>query len=139
MHWFTEKLADAHPGWEQLTASGKAYGRLHPLYGNGTTSCVNGPWRDPQLLFPRWSRTQAQKTRTRRAWALRVAPERNGWVGVTVESILRADAQTRLVLPHRHLKRREAVIFHAMCIAFISSTRSPNDPPSIVHLHNQFT
>jgi len=38
---FTDKLADAHPGWEQLTASGKAYGRLHPLYGNGTTFCVN--------------------------------------------------------------------------------------------------
>jgi hypothetical protein len=46
MHWFTDELADAHPGWEQLTGSGKAYGRLHPLYGKGTTFCVNGPWRD---------------------------------------------------------------------------------------------
>jgi len=46
MHWFTDELADAHPGWEQLTANGKAYGRQHPLYGKGTTFCVNSPWRD---------------------------------------------------------------------------------------------
>ncbi len=46
MHWFTYELADQHPGWEQLTSSGKAYGRVHPLYGKGTTFCVNGPWRE---------------------------------------------------------------------------------------------
>ena len=46
MHWFAYDFADQHPGWEQITQTGEAYGRLHPLYGNGTTLCVNSPWRD---------------------------------------------------------------------------------------------
>ncbi|NPV08719.1 MAG: hypothetical protein HPY83_12270 [Anaerolineae bacterium] len=46
MHWFAYEFADQHPGWEQITSTGEAYGRLHPLYGNGTTFCVNSPWRD---------------------------------------------------------------------------------------------
>ncbi len=62
LHWFSKKgqyiaifincnrrlrytFADDHPGWEQTLASGKAYGRVHPLYGNGTTCCVNSEWR----------------------------------------------------------------------------------------------
>ena len=27
-------------------SNGEAYGKVHPLYGNGTTFCVNSPWRD---------------------------------------------------------------------------------------------
>ncbi|MFA6244163.1 MAG: hypothetical protein WC655_24690, partial [Candidatus Hydrogenedentales bacterium] len=46
MHWFDFGFADQHPGWEQIMSSGTAYGRANPLYGNGTTFCVNGPWRD---------------------------------------------------------------------------------------------
>jgi hypothetical protein len=46
MHWFTYEFADQHPGWEQLTSSGKAYGRQNPLYGKGTTFCPNSPWRE---------------------------------------------------------------------------------------------
>ena len=46
MHWFAYDFADAHPGWEQITADGVAYGRKNPLYGGGTTLCVNGGWRD---------------------------------------------------------------------------------------------
>jgi len=44
-HWYSYEFADKHPGWEQLLCNGKAYGRLHPLYGNGTTLCVNSPYR----------------------------------------------------------------------------------------------
>ncbi|MCC6442406.1 MAG: beta-galactosidase trimerization domain-containing protein [Armatimonadetes bacterium] len=46
MHWFSYDFAEAHPGWEQVRADGSAYGRHYPLYGNGTTLCVNSPWRD---------------------------------------------------------------------------------------------
>jgi|YNPMSStandDraft_1061717.scaffolds.fasta_scaffold04088_3 hypothetical protein len=46
MHWFSYEFARAHPGWEQIMSNGEAYGKVHPLYGNGTTFCVNSPWRD---------------------------------------------------------------------------------------------
>lgn len=46
MHWFSFDFADQHPGWEQMASDGVAYGRRNPLYGSGTTLCVNGGWRD---------------------------------------------------------------------------------------------
>lgn len=46
MHWYSYDFARKHPGWEQMMADGSAYGRKHPLYGGGTTFCVNSPWRD---------------------------------------------------------------------------------------------
>ena len=46
MHWYSYEFAAKHPSWEQLTSSGESYGRLFPLYGNGTTLCINSPWRD---------------------------------------------------------------------------------------------
>ena len=46
MHWFAYDWAGQHPGWEQVTVDGVAYGRKNPLYGNGTTLCVNSGWRD---------------------------------------------------------------------------------------------
>lgn len=46
MHWFAYDFADANPGWEQLFSDGTPYGKAHPLYGGGTTFCVNGGWRD---------------------------------------------------------------------------------------------
>lgn len=46
MHWFAYDFADAHPDWEQKTADGASYGRQFPLYGSGSTFCVNGAWRD---------------------------------------------------------------------------------------------
>ena len=46
MHWFSYEFAELNPGWEQLTADGTPYGRVSPLYGSGTTFCVNGGWRD---------------------------------------------------------------------------------------------
>ena len=46
LHWFSYEFAKKHPGWEQITSSGKPYGELYPLYGNGTTFCVNSPWRE---------------------------------------------------------------------------------------------
>jgi hypothetical protein len=46
LHWFGYGFADKHPGWEQMLADGEAYGRRYPLYGAGTTMCVNSPWRD---------------------------------------------------------------------------------------------
>jgi len=46
MHWYSYEFAKMHPDWEQVTSSGQAYGKIHPLYGNGTTFCVNSPWRN---------------------------------------------------------------------------------------------
>jgi len=46
MHWYSYEFAVLHPGWEQLLEDGTPYGRARPLYGGGTTFCVNGPWRD---------------------------------------------------------------------------------------------
>ncbi|MDH7481819.1 MAG: ThuA domain-containing protein [Armatimonadota bacterium] len=46
MHWFSYEFADRNPGWEQVLADGTPYGRVRPLYGNGTTFCVNSGWRD---------------------------------------------------------------------------------------------
>lgn len=46
MHWFAYDFADAHPGWEQVTADGVSYGKINPLYGDGTTLCVNSGWRE---------------------------------------------------------------------------------------------
>lgn len=46
MHWYAPDFAAEHPGWEQLQADGRPYGQAHPLYGYGTTFCVNSPWRN---------------------------------------------------------------------------------------------
>lgn len=46
MHWFAYSFADQHRDWEQKTADGSSYGRQFPLYGDGTTFCVNSGWRD---------------------------------------------------------------------------------------------
>ncbi len=46
MHWFSYDFAAEHSGWEQLLADGTPYGRQNPLYGGGTTFCVNSGWRD---------------------------------------------------------------------------------------------
>lgn len=46
MHWYSYEFGNSHPEWEQRTADGRSYGRIRPLYGSGTTMCVNTPWRD---------------------------------------------------------------------------------------------
>ena len=46
MHWYSCEFADQHPEWEQIMSNGERYGRAHPLYGSGTTFCVNGAWRN---------------------------------------------------------------------------------------------
>ena len=46
MHWYSYEFAEKNPGWEQLCEDGIPYGRKKPLYGNGTTFCVNSPWRN---------------------------------------------------------------------------------------------
>jgi hypothetical protein len=46
MHWFSHDFGRAHRDWEQLMADGRPYGEVHPLYGSGTTFCVNSGWRD---------------------------------------------------------------------------------------------
>jgi hypothetical protein len=45
LHWYSYDFAARHPGWEQVLQDGTPYGRKSPLYGDGTTLCVNGPWR----------------------------------------------------------------------------------------------
>jgi len=51
MHWFTVDFAAEHPDWEQITSSGKPYGEVYPLYGEGRTFCVNTGWREWAFLM----------------------------------------------------------------------------------------
>ncbi len=44
MHWFSYEFAEEHPEWQQRLADGRAYGQVSPLYGGGTTFCVNTQW-----------------------------------------------------------------------------------------------
>jgi hypothetical protein len=46
MHWYDYTFADQHPEWEQVQSDGRSYGRVHPLYRDGTTLCINSPWRE---------------------------------------------------------------------------------------------
>ena len=46
MHWYSYDFAAEHPGWEQVLVDGTPYGQVNPLYGSGTTMCVNSSWRD---------------------------------------------------------------------------------------------
>lgn len=46
MHWYSYKFAEKNPGWQQMCEDGIPYGQKNPLYGNGTTFCVNSPWRN---------------------------------------------------------------------------------------------
>jgi hypothetical protein len=46
MHWYSYEFAAQHPDWEQLLPDKTPYGRFRPLYGSGTTFCVNSLWRD---------------------------------------------------------------------------------------------
>lgn len=46
MHWFSYDFAADHHGWEQVDVEGTPYGRINPLYGSGTTLCVNSGWRN---------------------------------------------------------------------------------------------
>jgi len=46
LHWYSYEFAEEHPGWEQVLRDGRPYGRVRPLYGNGTTMCPNSPWRE---------------------------------------------------------------------------------------------
>ncbi|MGD9496683.1 MAG: beta-galactosidase trimerization domain-containing protein [Armatimonadota bacterium] len=46
MHWYSYDFGDQHPDWEQVLSDGTPYGRANPLYGSGTTLCVNSGWRD---------------------------------------------------------------------------------------------
>ncbi|MDD3806139.1 MAG: hypothetical protein PHT73_07840, partial [bacterium] len=46
MHWFSYEFAAGHPDWEQITSNGERFGKVKPLYGNGTTFCINSDWRE---------------------------------------------------------------------------------------------
>jgi len=46
LHWYSYDWAAQRPGWEQVLQDGTPYGRKRPLYGGGTTMCVNSQWRD---------------------------------------------------------------------------------------------
>lgn len=46
MHWYSYDFAAKHSDWEQVTGDGRSYGRIHPLYGSGTTMCINSSWRN---------------------------------------------------------------------------------------------
>ena len=46
MHWYSFEFGEKHPDWVQIMADGREYGRVNPLYGSGTTLCINSPWRE---------------------------------------------------------------------------------------------
>lgn len=46
LHWYSYEFAKQNPGWEQLLEDGTPYGVKKPLYGKGTTFCINSTWRD---------------------------------------------------------------------------------------------
>ena len=46
MHWYSYEFAAQHPDWEQITVDGERFGTVTPLYGNGTTFCINSDWRN---------------------------------------------------------------------------------------------
>ncbi|MDH7569509.1 MAG: beta-galactosidase trimerization domain-containing protein [Armatimonadota bacterium] len=46
LHWFSFEFAAHHPDWVQRLSDGRSYGEVNPLYGTGTTFCVNSPWRE---------------------------------------------------------------------------------------------
>ena len=46
MHWYDYRFGDKKTSWQQRTQEGRAYGEVAPLYGSGTTFCVNTPWRE---------------------------------------------------------------------------------------------
>ncbi|HOV21157.1 MAG TPA: beta-galactosidase trimerization domain-containing protein [bacterium] len=46
LHWFSYEFASKHYDWQQITYDGKIYGEKYPLYGNGTTFCINSPFRE---------------------------------------------------------------------------------------------
>lgn len=46
-HWYSYEFAKNHPEYsQQLLKDGTPYGEKYPLYGNGTTFCVNSCWRE---------------------------------------------------------------------------------------------
>ncbi len=48
LHWYSYAFANEHPEYvQQLIEDGTPYGIKYPLYGNGTTFCINCPnWRN---------------------------------------------------------------------------------------------
>ncbi|MEM3659360.1 MAG: hypothetical protein QXU11_02985 [Thermoproteota archaeon] len=46
MHWYSYDFGKKHADWEQRVEDGRSYGSVHPLYGSGTTFCVNSGWRN---------------------------------------------------------------------------------------------
>jgi len=46
LHWFSYEFAKKHSDWLQINYEGIPSGEKYPLYGNGTTFCINSPWRD---------------------------------------------------------------------------------------------
>ena len=46
LHWYSHEFAQKNPDWQQIMSDGRIYGEVHPLYGSGTTFCINSPWRD---------------------------------------------------------------------------------------------
>lgn len=46
MHWYSYEFGKKHRDWEQRLKDGRSYGEVYPLYGSGTTFCVNSSWKD---------------------------------------------------------------------------------------------
>ena len=46
LHWYRNEFGAEHADWEQRTVEGRAIGQVRPLYGKGTSFCVNSGWRD---------------------------------------------------------------------------------------------
>lgn len=51
MHWYSFEFGNQHADWLQRVGDGRSYGEVSPLYGSGTTFCVNSGWRDWAFLL----------------------------------------------------------------------------------------
>ena len=49
VHWYSDRFGEKHPDWRQIREDGKP---LDGVYNNGTSFCVNGPWR--KWCFQEW-------------------------------------------------------------------------------------
>jgi len=43
VHWYSERFGEKHPDWRQIREDGRP---IDNIYDNGTSFCVNSPWRE---------------------------------------------------------------------------------------------
>ena len=46
LHWYAYDFGEEKASWQQRIEDGRTRGEIAPLYGSGTTFCVNTPWKE---------------------------------------------------------------------------------------------